>query len=54
MQTQLEKLTSFLGIPLESLANQSTDIISKLIKAVNDDDFMKVHHLAYNLKLEEG
>ena len=54
MQTQLDKLTEFLNIPFELLANQSADIISKLIKAVNDDDYMAIHHLGYNLKLEEG
>jgi hypothetical protein len=54
MQTTLDKLTDFLNIPLETLSNQSSDMIAKMVEAVKEDDFMTIHHLAYNIKLEEG
>ena len=46
----LKLLVNFLGISQRRLLEQDEELLKKLEIAALDDDFLKVHHLAYKIK----
>lgn len=50
MEKEMQEIKKFLNISEETLLIQPTDLIGKMIKAVEDEDFYELHHLGYSVK----
>jgi len=49
MEKKLEEIKKFLNISMETLLSQPTDLIEKMVEAVDDEDMFKVHLLGYSI-----
>lgn len=50
MKNKLQEIKKFLNISEETLLIQPTDLIGKMIKAVEEEDMFQLHHLGYSIK----
>lgn len=50
IEKNLKKIASFLNVSMDTITAQDTEIIDKMIQAVEDDDMFKVHLLGYSVK----
>ena len=50
MDKKLEEIKKFLNVSMETLLSQPSDLIEKMVKAVEDEDMFKVHLLGYSVK----
>ena len=53
MKTTLERISEFLGVPVEKINQAEQELREKLMQACNSDDYMTIHHLGYNLIKKE-
>ena len=47
-----KEILSFLAITDAELKNQPDHIVSQMRAAVAEDDYMKLHHLGYEIQME--
>lgn len=49
MEKKLDEIRKFLNISMETLLLQPSELIQKMVDAVEDEDMFQVHHLGYSI-----